>query len=511
VQNQRIRVVNITTKIISTIAGNSSTVSGSGGGYAGDGGPAISADMKNPHGIALVGGSTAEYFIADTSNQRIRVVRNGVMGTLLYNTTLLDSVFGVTLDAGSLYTTTRRTFGQVGTAAATGTGSSSNRASSRSNRASNGASSRWASSRSNRGRGKGQLARLQDRAKPTRFVSFCLQVLKVNATTGTYTEVAGVANGLNLNGILATNAKLNNPTYVEVDPVNGTMFITEYGEPQWPADVCTWLHPGFAGHLPVLLRVGNSLSCCLAFARGLVNNCCMLKPCANHVRLSYPSFVLGNNRIRCVNPFLGLIFTVTGMPGTVSSTPYNATVTYQPSGILYDSPNKWLYFTDGELAAAAAAAAAYRWAGCQLPMALPKRGSEGIPHMCGSSAFASALKPPSPSRLPGPASRQHPCQMQRDHLGAAGLRRLMMLRHHMPRGDHCMQIQTRALRHCQWCSLAQLCTAHNGQSPWPCGQHAKSEPAPRHHPASSPPIVALPPPPYHSIYLLHYSLFMVNH
>ena len=52
------------------------------------------------------------------------MVRNGVMGTLLYNTTLLDSVFGVTLDAGSLYTTTRRTFGQVGKAVATRMGSS---------------------------------------------------------------------------------------------------------------------------------------------------------------------------------------------------------------------------------------------------------------------------------------------------------------------------------------------------------------------------------------------------
>ena len=118
-----------------------------------------------------------------------------------------------------------------------------------------------------------------------------------------------------------------------------------------------------------------------------------------------------------------------------------------------------------------------------------------IPHMCVSSAFASALKPPNPSRLPSPAPRQHPCQMHRDHLGAAGLRRLMMLRHHMPRGDQGMQSRAGALQHCQWCSLAQLSTAHNGQSPWACGQHAKSAPAPHHHHASPPPTFALQPPP----------------
>ena len=113
-QNQRVRIVNSTTKIITTLVGNSSTIYNSGGGSWGDEGPVLLAGLKNAHGISLKGGSLAEYFIADTSNYRIRVVRNGIISTLLYNSTVLDSVYGVTDDgAGSVYVTTRRPYGQV--------------------------------------------------------------------------------------------------------------------------------------------------------------------------------------------------------------------------------------------------------------------------------------------------------------------------------------------------------------------------------------------------------------
>ena len=80
----------------------------------------------------------------------------------------------------------------------------------------------------------------------TRFIACRLQVLKVNATTGNYTVVAGLFGGSDKTGILATSAKLNNPTYVAVEPVNGTMFISEYGE-------------SAGGRPPDLLCVGNSL------------------------------------------------------------------------------------------------------------------------------------------------------------------------------------------------------------------------------------------------------------
>ena len=63
--------------------------------------------------------------------------------------------------------------------------------------------------------------------------TFCLcQILKVNTTNGNYTVVAGnTSSSITTDGILATKAKLNNPTFMARDPVNGTLYFTEYGEP----------------------------------------------------------------------------------------------------------------------------------------------------------------------------------------------------------------------------------------------------------------------------------------
>jgi sugar lactone lactonase YvrE len=63
--NQRIRKVN-TAGTITTVAGNSAQ------GYSGDGGPATSAELSLPSGVAVDG--AGNLFIADTNNQRIRMV-----------------------------------------------------------------------------------------------------------------------------------------------------------------------------------------------------------------------------------------------------------------------------------------------------------------------------------------------------------------------------------------------------------------------------------------------------
>ncbi len=72
--NQVIRMVN-TSGVISTFAG-SSTVSGGVttgvGGYSGDGGPATSAKLSYPYGVAV--DSQGDVFIADYANNRIREV-----------------------------------------------------------------------------------------------------------------------------------------------------------------------------------------------------------------------------------------------------------------------------------------------------------------------------------------------------------------------------------------------------------------------------------------------------
>jgi hypothetical protein len=58
------------------------------------------------------------------------------------------------------------------------------------------------------------------------------QVLKINTITGDFIVVAvAKSQAVNSDGILATSAKLNSPTNVAIDPVNGTLFITDMSEP----------------------------------------------------------------------------------------------------------------------------------------------------------------------------------------------------------------------------------------------------------------------------------------
>ena len=75
--NNRIRKVD-TSGVISTIAGNGDL------GYSGDGGPATSASLRNPIGIAV--DALGNIYIADHANVRIRKVdTNGVISTIAGN------------------------------------------------------------------------------------------------------------------------------------------------------------------------------------------------------------------------------------------------------------------------------------------------------------------------------------------------------------------------------------------------------------------------------------------
>src|SRR5438094_45180 len=77
--NQRIRRVDGVTGVISTVAGNGYLNNYSSGGYSGDGLPATSAELNCPYGVAV--DSAGNLFIADSGNQRIRRV-NGVTGVI---------------------------------------------------------------------------------------------------------------------------------------------------------------------------------------------------------------------------------------------------------------------------------------------------------------------------------------------------------------------------------------------------------------------------------------------
>jgi len=59
---------------ITTVAGNGAK------GFGGDGGPAAKAELNQPEGVAV--DSTGNLYIADTSNNRVRKVSNGVITTL---------------------------------------------------------------------------------------------------------------------------------------------------------------------------------------------------------------------------------------------------------------------------------------------------------------------------------------------------------------------------------------------------------------------------------------------
>lgn len=67
--------------------GTISTIAGTGvEGFSGDGGPATSAQLHYPAGVAV--DSSGRIFIADTINNRIRVISNGVITTVAGNSTI---------------------------------------------------------------------------------------------------------------------------------------------------------------------------------------------------------------------------------------------------------------------------------------------------------------------------------------------------------------------------------------------------------------------------------------
>jgi hypothetical protein len=78
-ENNRIRAVNTSTGIITTVAGNGT------GGFSGDGGPATRAMLKHPTGVDVDG--SGNLYIADTQNNRIRMVSaaTGIITTVAGN------------------------------------------------------------------------------------------------------------------------------------------------------------------------------------------------------------------------------------------------------------------------------------------------------------------------------------------------------------------------------------------------------------------------------------------
>ncbi|MGO9094120.1 MAG: hypothetical protein ACLQGV_02765 [Bryobacteraceae bacterium] len=125
---QRIRKVAAPTGIITTVAGNGS------GGYSGDGGPATSAQLSGPTGVAV--DAAGNIYIADYWNQRIRkvTVATGIITTAAGNGTQgysgdggpatsaqLNYPWGVSVDAGGDLYISDQYNGRIRKVAATGT------------------------------------------------------------------------------------------------------------------------------------------------------------------------------------------------------------------------------------------------------------------------------------------------------------------------------------------------------------------------------------------------------
>src|SRR5262249_29388754 len=75
--NNRIRKVDLSTKIITTVVGTGDA------GNAGDGGPALSAQLNEPRGLAL--DAAGNLYIADWGNAVVRRVSNGIITTIAGN------------------------------------------------------------------------------------------------------------------------------------------------------------------------------------------------------------------------------------------------------------------------------------------------------------------------------------------------------------------------------------------------------------------------------------------
>ena len=107
--NSNARIRKVSNGVITTVAGNGTF------GYGGDGGPATRAELQQPWGVAV--DAAGSLYIADTDNARIRKVSNGVITTVAGNGThgyggdngpatsaQLGSPYGVAVDpVGSLY------------------------------------------------------------------------------------------------------------------------------------------------------------------------------------------------------------------------------------------------------------------------------------------------------------------------------------------------------------------------------------------------------------------------
>ena len=234
---------------ISTVAGNGTA------GFSGDGGPATSAEMDNPTGVAV--DSSGNIYFADPDNQRIRKVTasTGHMSTVAGNGT-----YGFSGDGGAA------TSAELKNPDAVAVDSSGN-------------------------------VYIAD--------SFSNRVRKVTVSTGVITTVAGSGTaGYSGDGSAATSAELNFPTGVAVDS-SGNIYI---------ADIDNYVIRKVTASTGVISRVAGNGTAGFSGDSGLAISAELSTPAGVAVDTSGNIYIgdYRNERIRKVTASTGNITTVAG-------------------------------------------------------------------------------------------------------------------------------------------------------------------------------------------------------
>ena len=324
----RIRMVS--NGFITTVAGNVNS------GFSGDNGPAISAQLGpysgGPYGIAV--DSAGNLYIADTSNNRVRKVSNGVITTVAGGGSVLgdngpatgaqlNGPTGVAADsAGNLYIADlgnnrirKVSNGVITTVAGNGTPSYSGDDGPATSAQLNGPSGVAVDS-------AGNVYIVDEGNSRIRKVS-----------NGVITTVAGGGSVLGDNGP-ATSAQLNGPSSVSADSI-GDLYIADTGDNR--------IRKVSNGAITTVAGNGNPLG-----DNGTATSAELSNPSGVAVDSAGELYIadLGNNRIRKVSN--GVITTVAGN-GTAGYSGDNGPATgaqlYGPSGVALDSAGN-LYIAD---------------------------------------------------------------------------------------------------------------------------------------------------------------------
>jgi len=223
--DHRIKKVNASTGIMSTIAGNGTI------GYGGDGNLAVSAILNQPSGIAL--DSSGNLYFADLGNNRIRKINTitGIISTIAGNgyygnggsgyygdgvpsaTSTLNNPYGMAVDSmDNLYIADRNNHMIRKITASTGI---INTIAGNGNAGYGGDGSLAVSATLNT-----PTFIALDRSGNIYFVDGGIRIRKINASTGIITTVAGNPNGYDYDGVAASAAVLNSVAGIAIDPSN---------------------------------------------------------------------------------------------------------------------------------------------------------------------------------------------------------------------------------------------------------------------------------------------------